>query len=75
MTRYAYPATVEQEADGKVSVWFDGLPGATWGETREQALERAQDLLATALEMIKEDGEPLPSPAPANGRPVVETDI
>jgi antitoxin HicB len=72
---YAYPATLEFEASGAVSVHFDGLPGATWGETREQALDRAKDLLATAIEMVRDDGDVLPPPPPANGRPIVEADL
>lgn len=73
--RYAYPAILEPEATGGVTVYFDGLPGATWGETQEEALSRAKELLATAAEMLLEDGEPLPAPPPAMGRFVVETEI
>ncbi len=73
--RYAYPATLQPEATGGVTVHFDGLPGATWGETQEEALLRAKDLLVTAAEMLIEDGETLPSPPPAMGRPMVEAEI
>jgi hypothetical protein len=40
-----------------------------------QALDRAKDLLATAIEMVRDDGEALPPPPPANGRPIVEADL
>lgn len=73
--RYVYPATLEMEDGGRVTVHFEGLPGATWGETREQALEHARDLLATALEMLIEDGEMLPTPTPARGRPLIAAEI
>jgi antitoxin HicB len=73
--RYAYPATLEIEQGGRVTAFFDGLPGATWGETREEALDRAKDLLATAIDMLREDGDAIPPPAPANGRPIVETEL
>ncbi len=73
--RYAYPATVEREEDGRVTVYFDGLPGATWGEDEAQALEGAKDLLATAIEMLAEDGDPVPAPPAANGRPVIEIEV
>jgi antitoxin HicB len=73
--RYEYPAILEFETDGRVTAYFDGLPGATWGRTVEEALARAQDLLVNALEMLIEDGEPLPTPSPANGRPVVEDEL
>ncbi len=73
--RYAYPATLEEEADGRVTAYFDGLPGATFGSSRQEALANAADLLATALEMLLEDGEVPPSPAAANGRPLVEAEV
>lgn len=70
--RYAYPADLEWEPDGSaVNVTFDGLPGATWGASEAEALERAEDLLVTALGALVEDGAPLPRPAPADGRPLV----
>jgi len=71
--RYEYPATLEPEHGGHVTLYFEGLPGVTWGETEEQALEHAKDLLATAVEMLIEDGEPLPAPPPAFGRPIIST--
>lgn len=73
--RYAYPATVEREQDGRVTVYFDGLPGATWGVDEAHALREARDLLATAVEMLAEDGDPLPAPPPADGRPVIEVEL
>jgi len=73
--RYEYPATLEIEQGGRVTVHFDGLPGATWGETRDQALEHAKDLLASAIEMLQEDGEPIPPAPPANGRPIVVAEL
>ncbi len=73
--RYTYPATLETEADGRVTAYFDGLPGATWGTSRAEALEHAKDLLITAVEMLKESGTPLPSPPPLDGRPAIEADI
>jgi antitoxin HicB len=69
--RYAYPATFESEEDGRVSVLFDGLPGATWGDTREEALARAADLLVSSLAIFVEDNQPIPRPSPARGRPLV----
>lgn len=70
--RYAYPATLEPEPDGSaITVTFDGLPGATWGATEGEALARAEDLLVTALSFYIEDGEPVPLPPAAKGRPVV----
>jgi antitoxin HicB len=73
--RYEFPAILVDEQDGRVTAYFEGLPGATWGENRHQALERARDLLATAIEMLLEDGEAIPSPSPAQGRPMVAAEV
>ncbi len=72
---YAYPATLVPEADGKFTVYFEGLPGATWGPSKTAALDEARNLLESAIEMLIEDGETLPSPPPANGRPIIEAEV
>lgn len=69
--RYAYPVTLEPQPEGGFTATFDGLPGATQGETEEEALREAEDLLVTALSIFVEDGNPVPRPAPARGRPSV----
>jgi len=69
--RYAYPVTLEPEADGRLTVLFDGMPGATWGDTAEEALIRAEDLLVSSLATFVEDNQPIPRPSPVRGRPVV----
>jgi antitoxin HicB len=69
--RYAYPATLDHEADGRITVTFDGLPGATWGGTETEALTRAEDLLISALSIYVEENRPLPHPSSARGRPLV----
>jgi antitoxin HicB len=77
MTRsYSFPANVDVDnATGKVTVSFEGLPGATWGQTFPEAMANAKDLLATSLEMLIEDGMPIPNPPPAQGRPIVMADV
>lgn len=70
--RYAYPATLEHEADGRITVTFDGLPGATWGDTEAEALARAEDLLISALSIYVEDDQKLPRPPAARGRPLIQ---
>ncbi len=70
--RYAYPVTLEPEADGDgFTATFDGLPGATWGATEAEALAMAEDLLVTALSFYIDDGKPLPRPGLALDRPVI----
>jgi predicted RNase H-like HicB family nuclease len=72
--RDAYPVTVEED-NGGYTVFFDGLPGATWAKTAEEAIANAKDLLTTALEMLLEDGETPPPPPPPAGRMIIEADI
>ncbi len=69
--RYAYPAVPEAQPEGGFTVTFGGLPGATQGETKAEALREAEDLLVTALSFCIDDGRPIPAPSPAEGRPVV----
>ena len=69
--RYAYPAVLEAQPEGGFTVTFEGLPGATQGETEAEALREAEDLLAAALSFCIDEGRPLPRPAPAKGRPVI----
>ncbi len=72
--RHTYPLTVEQE-NGGYTLYFEGLPGATWAETPEQAVAIAKDLLVSALEMLIEDGVPPPAPPLAAGRIMIEADV
>ena len=69
--RYAYPATLEHETDGRITLIFADLPGATGGDTEAEALTRAKDLLISALSIYVEENRPLPRPSPARGRPLI----
>jgi antitoxin HicB len=69
--RFAYPIEVNEAVDG-VTVAFPDVPEAvTDGGTRAEAIERAADALVSALSFYVEDGEPLPRPSPAKGRPMI----
>jgi antitoxin HicB len=69
--RYAYPFTLEPQAEGGFTVTFPDVPEAiTEGETAGQAKERAEDALVTALSFYTDGGKPLPSPSIAHGRSV-----
>ncbi|MGH7111703.1 MAG: type II toxin-antitoxin system HicB family antitoxin [Stellaceae bacterium] len=70
-TVYAYPVDLEQEDDGGYVVIVPGIPGATQGDTREEALEQAEDLLEEAVLGLMAHNEEVPSPSPARGRPIV----
>jgi antitoxin HicB len=58
----AYPATLTTDPDGGFTVTFRDVPEAiTEGDTREEALLRAEDALESALAMYVAAGEPLPA--------------
>lgn len=69
-----YPARFEPAAEGGFVVTFRDIPEAiTQGETEAEALEMAQDALATALELYVEANRPLPAPsAPLDGERLIE---
>jgi antitoxin HicB len=57
----AYQATLIPDPDGGFTVTFRDVPEAiTEGDTREEALLRAEDALESALAMYIAAGEPLP---------------
>jgi len=66
-----FAINLTHEDDGRVSVTFDDLPGSTWGKDESEAMANALDALGTALSMHVDDGEPIPAPKAARGRPVL----
>lgn len=68
-----YPATFIQE-DGGYTVTFRDIPEAiTQGDSYEEAVEMAEDALATAMEFYFEDNRPVPLPSQAlDGEVMVE---
>jgi antitoxin HicB len=62
----AYPATLSPDPDGGFTVTFRDVPEAiTEGDTRDEALLRAEDALESALAMYVAAKEPLPVSSPA----------
>jgi len=62
----AYPATLTAHPDGGFTVTFRDVPEAiTEGDTREEALLRAEDALESALAMYIGAKDPLPIPSQA----------
>jgi antitoxin HicB len=58
----AYPAALTPDTDGGFTATFRDVPEAiTEGDTREEALLRAEDALESALAMYIAAGEPLPT--------------
>jgi antitoxin HicB len=69
--RYAYPYDMEPQPEGGFTVTFPDVPEAiTEGDAAEEAAERAEDALVTALSFYTDDARPLPAPSAVRGRPV-----
>ena len=61
-----YAAHLEPAEEGGYVVTFRDVPGAvTQGETEEEALEMAADVLVSAMAFYVEGGRPLPKPSRA----------
>ncbi|HZX14338.1 MAG TPA: type II toxin-antitoxin system HicB family antitoxin [Thermodesulfobacteriota bacterium] len=59
---YIFRAEIEQEEDGRWSAEIPLLPGcATWGYTKEEALQALRDAAQAYIEVLIEDGKPIPS--------------
>jgi antitoxin HicB len=68
----AYPAHLEAEGDGGYVVTFpDFGVGATQGDSFDEAVAQAADLLETMVANYMAEGWDLPVPSPAAGRPLV----
>ncbi len=64
MKTYIFKVEVGQEEDGRWSAEIPTLPGcAAWGYTKEEALEALQEGAQAYLEVLFEDGRPLPKEA------------
>ncbi len=71
MASLAYPVTIARDRPGYRARFADFPAGLTHGESREDALRWAQDLLETMVSFHIAEGLDLPSPSPARGRPLV----
>ena len=61
MATYVFNAEVYQEDDGRWSARVGALPGcATWGYTREEALQALQEGTELYIECMLEYGDPIP---------------
>ena len=65
MVQRFYPAVLERGRHETYGVWFPDFPGAiAAARSQEEAMAKAQDALALAVEAMAERGEPLPAPCP-----------
>jgi antitoxin HicB len=72
---FAWPADILEEDEG-FTVTFPDVPGAvTWGETRAEAMEKASDALVSVISAMIEDGQPVPPPSAAHGRPKISVGL
>lgn len=63
MAKYVYPAIFTAEKEGGYSVNFPDLEGCyTQGETIEEALKMAEDVLNLTLYGLEEDGKDITAP-------------
>jgi len=68
----AWPTELEPQEDGSILVSFPDVPEAlTEAETRDAALEQAQDCLVAALGGYVKARLSIPPPSPAHGRTVI----
>ncbi len=61
MKTYLFRVELQQETDGRWSVWIPSLAGLTsWGHTKEEALRNIQDAAEAYVEDMFEAGDPIP---------------
>lgn len=64
METYTYPVMLSRDDNDTFLVSFPDFPEAhTFGETKEEALERAIDALATIIDAYIKDRQPIPRPS------------
>jgi len=67
-----YPVILERAGDGRILVDFPDFPEAhTYGDTKDEALMRAQDALATIIDAYIRDRQPIPTPSDRRRTPRV----
>jgi antitoxin HicB len=69
---HVYPVQLDPEEDGGYVVTLPDIGyGATQGDTLEEALRQAEDMLEEAILSMIAHNEDVPAPSAAEGRPVV----
>jgi predicted RNase H-like HicB family nuclease len=68
MKSYIFRVELEPDEDGRWSAVVPALSGcAVWGHTVEEALEAIQDAAQTYVQILIEDGRPIPLEAVDSG--------
>ena len=66
MKTYIFRIEIEQEEDGRWSAEAPTLAGcATWGYTKEEALQSIQEAVRLYIDSLLAHGEPIPADGPA----------
>lgn len=69
MKTYVFPVELEEDEDGRWSATIEVLAGCSaWGYTREEALNALREAAQSYLEVLREDGRPLPKEAEQQAR-------
>ena len=65
MKKRLYPAALERGPKGTFGAWFPDFPGCVaGGKSQEEAIEKAENTLAQAVDVLAEHGRSLPQPTP-----------
>jgi len=61
---YIFKVELQEEEDGRWSVWIPVLSGCTsWGNSKEEAMRNIQEAVHAYVEDMIDAGEPLPAEA------------
>ncbi len=76
MKTYIFRVEIEQEEDGRWSAWVEALPGcAVWGYTKEEALQAMRDATQAYIEVMLEQGQPIPQGVETKDTPAVAVTV
>jgi predicted RNase H-like HicB family nuclease len=65
MKRRLYPAVLERGPKGTFGAWFPDFAGCVaGGKSQEGTIEKAENMLAQAVDALAEQDRPLPQPTP-----------
>ena len=70
-----YPVTLTPAEEGGFIVTFPDLPGVTQGDTREEALNAAQDCLVVAITSMIHAGADVPTPSTGTDTVTLPEDV
>ena len=76
MKTYIFEVEIEQDSDGRWGAEIPLLPGCNaWGYSKAEALVALQDTALAFLQILVEDGDPLPTEALIETRQSAAIDI